>query len=364
MESNGVVATDLMKQRAVMSEGSKGRLYSVIKRAARGETITFSVIGGSITHGCLADSRRESYAELAAGWWKDKFPWTVVNYINCGIGATDSYLGVHRAGRDLLSHDPDVVIVEFSVNDTDMNIHPSSYRSLVKKILNHDSEPAVILLFTVEENGRTFQKFHAQTGKLFDLPMISYADAVYPEVEAGRIRWEDISPDHIHPSTAGHALIGEFINSYMDKVFSEAFMREEELFEIPETKDKYDNARFLDNRDINPVLCSGFWPSTVSPQFPHSWSTVMEGRIKFEVTASNIGIVYFCTVAHGSGIYTVLVDGVERKYLNGDFSDGWGDYAACVEVYSSDTPQVHSVELVMSDLSEYTAFTLIGLCLS
>ena len=172
-----------MKQRSVLSEGNKSRLYSVIKRAARGEKITFSVIGGSITHGCLADSRKESYAELTCDWWRDKFPWTVVNYVNCGIGATDSYIGVHRAGRDLLTHDPDIVIVEFSVNDTDEMINPDSYRCLVKKILNHDSEPAVILLFMMDQKGSTFQKFHSEAGWLYDLPMISYADAIGPEIE-------------------------------------------------------------------------------------------------------------------------------------------------------------------------------------
>ena len=364
MESNGIIATEPMKQRSVLSEGNKSRLYSVIKRAARGEKITFSVIGGSITHGCLADSRRESYAELTCDWWRDKFPWTVVNYVNCGIGATDSYIGVHRAGRDLLTHDPDIVIVEFSVNDTDEMINPDSYRCLVKKILNHDSEPAVILLFMMDQKGSTFQKFHSEAGWLYDLPMISYADAIGPEIEAGKLKWENISPDDIHPSSAGHALVAELINSYMDKVFSETFSSEAEYYEIIESEDKYDNARFLDNRDINPVLCTGFWPSDISPQFPHSWSTTQEGRICFEVIARNIGIVFLRTIDSRSGTYSVRLDGKPCCNLDGDFTGGWGDYADYKEILVSDLLQTHYIEIEIADGSAHTGFTVLGLCLS
>ena len=46
------------------------------------------------------------------------FPDTEVNYVNAGIGATNSYLAVHRVDNDLLAHKPDVVVVEFSVNDS------------------------------------------------------------------------------------------------------------------------------------------------------------------------------------------------------------------------------------------------------
>lgn len=364
MMSKMIEITDAMKVRSVVNPGDKSRLYSVIKRAARGETITFSVIGGSITHGCHAETRRMSYAELVLGWWKDKFPWTVVNYINAGIGATDSYIGVHRVDRHLISHDPDIVIVEFSVNDSDPDVNADSYKSLLEKILSSESSPAVILLFTLQSNGTNMQKIHSDAGFEYDLPMISYADAVWPEITGGRLNWSDISPDDIHPSSEGHRIISELINTYMDAVFSEAFSSDLQLRQYRSDKLKYTNAVLLDNRDIIPVENSGFKKSSVSHQFPYSWSTFEKGRLVFSVNAENIGIMYYRTVQSESGIYDVFIDGVLQAELDGDFSGGWGDYTEYREVYTSDNYEEHTIEIRMSDKSQYSAFTLMGLCIS
>lgn len=364
MKNKGVVVTELMIKRSVVNEGDKSRLYSVIKRAAGGETITFSVIGGSITQGCLAQSRRDSYAELACGWWKDRFPWTVVNYINAGIGATDSYIGVHRADRDIISHSPDIVIVEFSVNDADTKINPDSYRSLVSNILTCHSNPAVILLFTLEKDGTNFQKYHELTGREFNLPMISYADAVFPEIQCGNIKWEDISPDDIHPSESGHRVIAELINSYMDTVYSEAFSCSDAPAVYKPVKTKYSDASMLDNRTAIQSVCTGFEKSSVSSQFPYSWSTVSDGRLEFEVTCLNAGIMYYRTASEKSGVYSVYVDGVYVCDLDGDFEGGWGDYTAYREVFSSETAENHRIKIVKSNASDYDRFTVIGLCLS
>lgn len=364
MMSKRVNVTVPMKQRSVVNEGDKTRLYSVIKKAARGETITFSVIGGSITNGCHAETRRESYAELTAGWWKDRFPWVPVNYINAGIGATDSYIGVHRAEADLLVHRPDVVIAEFSVNDMDEKINSDSYRSLINRILCSESYPAVILLFTVKEDGTNFQKLHSETGFAYNLPMISYADAVIPEIQTGNFTWKDISPDDIHPSSEGHRIIAELINDYMDKVYSEAFSADIKKKQYKSEQLKYSSARILSSRITEPDFCTGFEKSSVSSQFPDNWTTTVPGIIEHSVNASNIGIMYMRTVSEKGGMYSVFIDGKHAADLDADFSGGWGDYTAYTEVYSSDRPSEHHIRIVKHAESESDLFTVVGLCIS
>ena len=202
--SKGV--SDKMYNRAIMSEGNTVRLAAAMKKAQNGEKITVGVIGGSITQGSLASTPANCYASKFNDWWQNKFPGNV-DFVNAGIGGTNSYLGVHRVDEQLLSYSPDVVIVEFSVNDTDRVMNKYSYDSLVRKILSCDSNPAVILLFTTMEDGTSLQDVHKEIGTAYDLPMISYHDAVYPEVAAGTLNWKDISPDNIHPNDAGHDII-------------------------------------------------------------------------------------------------------------------------------------------------------------
>ena len=127
--------TEDMIRRAVVNVGNTARLADAMKRAQAGEKITIGTIGGSITQGTAASTTDERYANRALQWWAKAFPKAQLDFVNAGIGATDSYIGVHRADADLLSKKPDVVIVEFSVNDTDAALNLQTYDSLVRKIL-------------------------------------------------------------------------------------------------------------------------------------------------------------------------------------------------------------------------------------
>ena len=193
--------TEDMIRRAVVNPGNTARLADAMKRAQAGEKITIGTIGGSITQGTAASTTDERYANRALQWWAKAFPKAQLDFVNAGIGATDSYIGVHRVDADLLSKKPDVVIVEFSVNDTDAALNLQTYDSLVRKILQAENHPAVILLFTTQEDGTSLQDTHMQIGSAYNLPMISYKNAVLPEIEAGKFTWKDISPDNIHPNS-------------------------------------------------------------------------------------------------------------------------------------------------------------------
>jgi hypothetical protein len=299
-------------------------------------------------------------------WWKSTFPYTPVNYINAGIGATDSYIGVHRADRDVIACSPDVIIVEFSVNDTDEFLNPRTYDSLLRKLLVSGKSPAVILLFTVMQDGKSMQDEHMKLGTLYGLPMISYKNAVFPEIESGSLRWEDISSDDVHPSSAGHSIISQLVISYLESVYS--LIPEKVRFSISDKPspygDIYSNALLMDSTNIKPVCCDGFEMSSVSSQFPHGWTTGSGGVLEFVVTARNIGIMYHRTTDGHSGVYSVLVDGAEKIHLDGDFSGGWGDYADYKEVYISDAPAVHRITLMPAEGLEKKIFTVLGLGIS
>ena len=171
---NGI--TEKMYGRAILNEGNPARLAAAMKKAQNGEKVTVGVIGGSITQGSSASNQNNCYASLFKKWWEEKFPSAEINFVNAGIGGTNSYLGVHRVDEQLLAHNPDVVIVEFSVNDTDKTMNKYSYDSLVRKILSHETNPAVMLLFTTQENGSSLQDVHKEIGAAYDLPMISYRE--------------------------------------------------------------------------------------------------------------------------------------------------------------------------------------------
>ena len=359
--------TEDMIRRAMINPGNTARLADAMKRAQAGEKITIGTIGGSITQGTAASTTDERYANRALQWWAKTFPKAQLDFVNAGIGATDSYIGVHRVDADLLSKKPDVVIVEFSVNDTDAALNLQTYDSLVRKILQAENHPAVILLFTTQEDGTSLQDTHMQIGSAYNLPMISYKNAVLPEIEAGKFTWKDISPDNIHPNSVGHGIIGELLWSYFNSVYAKLDQIDTSdltFTATPVTKDLYAKGQLLDSKTLTPKTMQGFEQAEVSNQFPNDWTTKEGGELTFEVTGSNIGVLYYKTVDGKSGQYCVYVDDRLIQVLDGDFTGGWGNYAQAQQVYTSDTPSTHTVTIKQLEGTDLTQFTVLGLLVS
>ena len=359
--------TEDMIRRAVVNPGNTARLADAMKWAQAGEKITIGTIGGSITQGTAASTTDERYANRALQWWAKAFPKTQLDFVNAGIGATNSYIGVHRVDADLLSKKPDVVIVEFSVNDTDAALNLQTYDSLVRKILQAENHPAVILLFTTQEDGTSLQDTHMQIGSSYNLPMISYKNAVLPEIEAGKFTWKNISPDNIHPNSVGHGIIGELLWSYFNSVYAKLDQintSDLTFTATPVTKDLYAKGQLLDSKTLTPKTMQGFEQAELSNQFPNDWTTKEGGELTFEVTGSNIGVLYYKTVDGKSGQYCVYVDDRLIQVLDGDFTGGWGNYAQAQQVYTSDTPSTHTVTIKQLEGTDLTQFTVLGLLVS
>lgn len=359
--------TDAMYERAVVSEGNKARLAKAMKKAANGEDITVGVIGGSITQGSSATDHNNCYAELFHKYWVEKFPQSNVNFVNAGIGGTNSYLGVHRVDTQLLDSKPDAVIVEFSVNDTDKLMNKYSYDSLVRKILNCDSQPAVMLLFTTQEDGTSLWETHKEIGAAYDLPMLSYRAVVYPEVSAGTLDWKDISPDNIHPNDEGHKLIGQLVSRYLDSVYDDLDNIDDSsvAFDTPAyTADYYKDAKMLGASDIAPREISGFEQggNSVYPElFPDNFVTEDEGYLKFETECKCLGFFYLKKVDGKGGKYDVYVDGERKGTLDADFKGGWGNYGETQQILISKDSEKHTVEIKLAEGSTNTSLTILGI---
>ncbi len=224
-----------------ISNVNTARLQNVIKKAQKGEPITVAVIGGSITEGAGASDDAEvantaefgnlCYAEHLQKWFADKFyggDKTKVTLVNAGIGATPSFLGSFRLNSMVLNENPDLCIVEFSVNDFstisyyDSEIYLGTkayeaYESIVRRLL--ENNVAVMQLFMGHPTERGLWNIHRVIGSYYNVPMVSFENALYPNDTAilsndNRI----LFADDFHPNNVGHAFMGKVISAYLEKV--------------------------------------------------------------------------------------------------------------------------------------------------
>ena len=354
---NGI--TDRMKALTHLVEGNKARLAKAFKKAQAGEPLTVAYLGGSITQGSSANSPETAYAGLTTDWFRKTFPNSEITAVNAGIGATGSYIGVYRTDRDVLSKDPDIVFIDFSVNDTtehtERNI--ASYDGVIRKLWFSDSAPAVITIAMTMEDGTSFQKYHEEVCRAYDIPMISYHDAILDVIKNGHITWKDISDDNIHPNAVGHVVLTEMITSWLGEVLDDIdnidTSAESDLSAVY-ASDKYSTAYMIIPGDERNTNNTGWEVQTEDSfgNFGGYWKTLsrdgtFEGvePLRFETEAKSIGLFYGKMVSNG-GTFDVLVDDELVKTINSDFHKGWGNYVEAEEIIDFDECGSHTVEIV------------------
>lgn len=351
----------------------------VMKKAAAGEEITIVTLGGSITQGTISSGSKDKdvvdtvgkscYADIFFDWWKKAFPKAKINTVNAGIGATGSYIGVHRAAADVITHKPDLVLVEFTVNDAGVKGNQTSYENLVRVLEQSETSPAVMLLMMGMTNGSSAQSTHQEIGLYYNLPMISYAELIRYYMKDGVYTDKELAGDGVHPTVLGHALTGELLWKYLNNVYAHMDVLEpakkfdsgKEFF----TDEKYLKASIVDNDDIEPIDMGTFEVSKKFAAFPNDWSSEKgEGGITFKATFKNLGVLYYC-ITNGQGAkYDVYVDDKIVATLNSDFTGGWGNYAESAEVFTSNTATEHTVTFRKAADSKGEMFTILGLMVS
>jgi lysophospholipase L1-like esterase len=269
--------------RSQLAAGNPWRLRRTFAKARRGEPITFGVIGGSITHGAIASSPERAYAERVLAWWRARFPQSETRLINAAVSGTGSLYGAFRVQHDLLDANPDVVIVEFAVNDA--WVDGAAYEGLLRQILARPDAPAVVLLFMLFQNGGGDQKMQSEDGAHYNLPMVSVHDALWPEIAAGHIRWQDYFVDNVHPNDSGHAFTARCVTALLERTDTEEVLQERDpLAPLPAPlhSDAYQFVNWQEAATLTPAS-NGGWASARDEDGKPMWTaTSVSGRIVFD----------------------------------------------------------------------------------
>lgn len=356
--------TPEMLTRSIVSGGDEARIANAMKKAQRGETVTIGVIGGSITQGAGASGDDKTYARQVENWWKSTFKNAKIQFVNAGLGATSSVIGVHRMGADLLSQKPDFVIVEFAVNDGNNALFKETYENVVRRVLKSPGDAGVLLLFMMDSQGNNAQYTESKVGKHYNLPMISYKDAMWPEITNKKFTWTDLSPDTIHPNDKGHAIAAELVKNYLRKVYSHLDSVPAEIKPVPAplVSDKYANAQLLTGKTITASSLGSFTATDDAFwQFKDGWK-VKGGTspIVFNVKAQNVFLLFKKTNNGTGGKVNVKVDNGAAMTIDSDFPNGWGEYAETFLVCSDSKSADRKIEIALAPNGAKDEFILLG----
>ena len=366
------------KEAGILNRGNLTRLKNFLNRAAEGERLTVGFIGGSITQGFAATEADKCYAARTVGWLRKLFPNTEFDYVNAGIGATNSQFGAARVQEDLLKRLPDLVMVEFSVNDHSTPHDRETYEGLVRQIYGSSSHPAMVLLHSVYyDTGKSAVYYHAQIARHYDLPSLSMQNSIYPAVAAGRLPAEKITADFLHPNDLGHELMASVITNFLEKVIHDKSVEQKECFPEPLTENAYEHCSRLQHFNSMPEK-SGF-EEDMTPQreitdiFRNGWSAGEKGAyLKFTFRGTGAAVQYRRVKDGPAPIAAAVVDGDPQTVcvLDGTFDETWGDkmqlttvaehlpygeHQVCVEItetHAEDRAEFYLVSVIVSGVRE------------
>jgi len=248
------------------------------------EDYTVAFIGGSITEG--AGGFGTSYVSLVGNYFKQKYPEKNVKIINAGIGGTHSDLGMFRLQKDVLSHSPDVIFVEFAVNDRDYTSDQAKkyMEGILRQIAKLPDPPYVIMLYcarTDKWDARAAE--HKMIADYYGIPSIDLQAYIKEQVAMRKVQVSDLFIDSVHPNNAGHTAYAEYIIEKLRKEESKYFVKPKlpsrpltgfDVYQprlIPYTEAKYtgywDEYKFGDKRSFDICMRSNHKGDTVEFSF-------------------------------------------------------------------------------------------------
>ena len=289
--------------------------------------------------------------------------------------------------------EPDLIVIEFAVNDEGDETKGVCYESLVRKALALPWKPAVVLLFAVFSFDWNLQDRLGPVGVRYDLPMVSIMDAVTPQFTLlpndGRvISKNQFFYDQFHPSNLGHQVMSDCLINLVDEVngkaVSESFsLDEKELdkitpvigadFEKVELVDKHELKRLSRKYHIT-LMSEGSFNSEdkelqmvemdkkIEPvaEFPYNWAhaSTENDPFRLKLTCSKLLLLFKDSGSTAYGTAEVYVDG--QKIMDADpLKVGW-THCNAVILFNEKESASHVVEICMAKGHEDKKFTILG----
>jgi len=218
----------------------RGGLPNVLAQLQAGREVHIGYLGGSIT-------AQAGWRPKTLAWFAEHFPQAQVSEINAAIGGTGSDLGVFRLQHDVLRHKPDLLFVEFAVNDggaSPEQIH-RCMEGIVRQTWKHNPTTDICFVYTLTGNMlATLQDgFYPRSATAMEDVAEHYGiPSIHMGVEVARLEKEGqlifqgpkpktdeekaalgdkilFSPDGVHPYTdSGHQLYLEAIVRSMREI--------------------------------------------------------------------------------------------------------------------------------------------------
>ena len=248
---------------------ARGGMRHVIEKLEAGNTVRIVYLGGSIT-------AANGWRPKTTTWFRDTYPKAKIEEINAAIGGTGSDLGIFRFERDVLQYQPDLLFVEFAVNDgsaSPENIW-RAMEGIVRQTWRADPKTDIVFVYTISEalareprEGNCNRSMAAmeQLAEFYGIPSINFAVPVLQLEKEGKLIFTGetapegvilFSTDSVHPLDAGHVIYADTVAESVKAMKNIASTNHAAKLENTWIADHWAAAKLV---PITPAMLKGTW---------------------------------------------------------------------------------------------------------
>ena len=366
-------------EETLVSTGNNYRLKTALEKIKKGEKVTLAALGGSVTEGAGPEKFTDGYAFQFFRALKAAYaPGNGENVVfdGAGLSGTPSQLGIVRYKQDVvdvLGGNPDILIIEFAVNDAGDDFSARGFEALVRDALSASPETAVIALYSAATYGNTAAQ-KKPIANHYQIPQVDILPVVKKGISSGKVKEKDYYTDNVHPTKDGHQFMSDSLMNLLAVVDKAA---KDSPCAIPAESLKnpsFSGMKMILGDDENVKISAGAFnkkdgatqtlKKTNKGNFPNNWYKAASSKgesFKMDINCKNLILTYKVQgswLSEKFGSADVYVDGKKVGTYDGGAANGWNNCEARL-IIDEKSAAKHSVEIKMAPGSESKGFTIV-----
>lgn len=182
-----------------------------LARIMQQDTVKLAFLGASVSIGYHASPN--GYGRCFPDFLEEYFrsAGKRVEAVNMAVSGTNCLTGMMITQLFIKEQQPDIVFVEYSINEQSHPIGLEKYESLLRMLLGLEKRPVVTPVSVFNRDGYSCEEYMLHFAKMYGNPMVGLKRSLYPLIQSGELPMDVYTEDEGHPHVDGHEFIAKAI---------------------------------------------------------------------------------------------------------------------------------------------------------
>lgn len=216
-----------------------GILNNSIYKLKHDKKLNVGYFGGSVTYGaCASDRNKTSWRVLTTAYLKECFSDADIVERDAAVCGTGTGYAFFRMDNDLLKYNPDLVFIDFTINDVyqQYSVEESVwfYEMVLRRIYEYNKNVDIVMVFITDRHyvGDSYEmkEAHKKLAAHYGIPTVDFGVALAEELKRTGNDIGMYIADFVHPADAGYKVYADEMCKFLSNNLGDAdVMAEKEL---------------------------------------------------------------------------------------------------------------------------------------